>query len=143
MATVLDLQGEPQAAIRAYSLAMELGEARPSTLGRLVQLLMQRREYAAAEAEFLKYERHEKLTKDLARFGAEVALAMRDERYAKSAVARAEQAVTLPARDYRDALWLARIYQSAGVHDKAERTYQDCLAQAGDVPEVWVAWMQF
>jgi tetratricopeptide (TPR) repeat protein len=70
-------------------------------------------------------------------------MGLRDERYAKVAAARAELAVTKPIRDYRDALWLARIYQAAGENAKAESLFEDTLEQAGYAPDVWIEWMKY
>ena len=56
---------------------------------------------------------------------------------------RAEQAVSLPVRDYREGLWLARVEDAAGEHAKAEKLLLDLLkwlagqnraAQAAGVP---------
>jgi hypothetical protein len=104
---------------------------------------MQRREYSKAETELAKYEQKLPLTPDLARLGAEVAVGMRDRQFAKLAVKRAEIAVTLPTRDYRDALWLARIYQAAGENAKAEALLRESLDQAGHTPDTWIAWMEY
>jgi Tfp pilus assembly protein PilF len=142
-ATICERLNEPQKAIRDYSRALELGEMRPQTLGRLMQLLVARRDYGAAEAEILKFERLAPLPKELARVGAEVAMGLRDERYAKVAAARAELALTKPIRDYRDALWLARIYQAAGENAKAESLLKDTIEEAGYAPDVWIEWMKF
>jgi tetratricopeptide (TPR) repeat protein len=68
---------------------------------------------------------------------------MREKQYAKLALKRAEQAVALPPRDYRDALWLARIYQAAGENVKAGALLRDSLDQAGHTPDTWLAWMEY
>ena len=139
--TISELEGNYQQAVEEYARALELGETQPRVLASLLGLLMQRREFGKAETEVAKYEQKLALTKELARLGAEVALLMREKQYAKLAVKRAEQAVALPARDYRDALWLARIYQAAGENLKAEALLRDSLDQAGHAPDTWIAWM--
>jgi tetratricopeptide (TPR) repeat protein len=141
-ATISELEGKNQQAIQEYIRALELGQTQPRVLASLLSLLLQRREFGKAETELAKYEEKLPLTKDLARLGAEVAVGMRDKQYARLAIKRAEQAVTLPARDYRDALWLARIYQAAGETAKAEALLRDSLDQAGHTPDTWIAWME-
>src|ERR1019366_7830183 len=119
-ATISELEGKNQQVIQEYTRALEGGETQPRVVTSLLGLLLQRREFGKAETELAKYEEKWALTNDLAHLGAEIALGMRDKQYAKLAVKRAEQAVTLPTRDYRDALWLARVYQAAGEVSKAE-----------------------
>ncbi len=140
-ATIADQEGHYPQAILDYSHALDMGEMQPRMMKRLLQLLMERREFAKAEAELGKYEQRLPLTSDLARLGAEIAVGMRDRRYHKLAIARAEQAVSLPARDYRDLLWLARIYHAAGNNAKAEPLLREGMATAGHAPDVWIAWM--
>lgn len=45
-------------------------------------------------------------------------------------------------RDYRDALWLARVYQIAGEDASAEKLLREALDQASHSPDTWIAWMQ-
>ena len=139
---ISELEGNQPQAIQEYTRALELGETQPRVLVSLLGLLMQRREFSKAETELTKYEQKLPLTQDLARIGAEVALGMRDLQYAKLALKRAEQAVPLPVRDYRDALWLARIYQAAGETAKAEKMLRESLKEAGHTPDTWIAWME-
>ena len=63
--------------------------------------------------------------------------------YAQLTLKRAEQAVGLPPRDYRDALWLARLYQAAGENAKAEVMFRVGLDQAGHTPDTWIAWLGY
>jgi tetratricopeptide (TPR) repeat protein len=112
-------------------------------MARLLELLAARRDFARAETELAKYQEKSPLTRDLARLGAEAALGLRDQRFTRLAVQRAEQAVATPINDYRDGIWLARIYQAAGETAKAEKVLQSCLEQAERTPDVWVAWMDF
>ncbi|MBI2804433.1 MAG: tetratricopeptide repeat protein [Planctomycetes bacterium] len=138
-----ELEGKYQKAIEDYTRALELGETQPRVLASVLVLLVNRREYARAEAEIARYEQRLPLTRDLARLGAEIALKLREKHLAKVALARAERAVEVPTRDYRDALWLARIYQGAGEAAKAEPLLRAALDQAGHAPDTWIAWMHF
>jgi len=126
-------------AIADFSRAMEQGESQPRVVESLLRLLVQRGDFAKAETELAKYEQRTQLTTDLARFGADIALGMRDKHHAKLAVKRAEN---VPVRDFRDALWLARIYDAADEFAKAEALLRQSLDQAGHAPDVWVAWAE-
>ena len=107
-AAISEREGKHPQAIEEYTRALDLGDSQPRTLARLLELLLQRREFSKAETEVTKYEQKQTLTSELARLGAEVAVGLRDKLPAQIAVKRAGLAVTLPSRDYRDYLWLAR-----------------------------------
>lgn len=141
-ATLFELEGHYQQAIQEYLRALELGDVPPRGMARLLTLLVERRELAKAETALAKYEQKTPLTRELARLGADIALGMRDARFAKLAVQRAEQAVALPARDYRDLLWLARVQQGVGNETQAEKHLRDALEQAPHAPDIWIAWME-
>lgn len=142
-AAIHELEGQYPAAIQEYGRALDQGDMPAASMVRLLELLVIRREFNKAETELTKYEQKQPLSGDLARLGADIALGQRDRRYAPLAVQRAEQAVRPPVRDYRDAVWLAHIYQAAGETAKAEKLLQESLERDGQVPDVWVAWMEF
>ncbi len=142
-AAIFELQGQYPAAIEQYSRVVESGDVPAASMARLLELLIRRREFSKAETELTRYEQKQPLSRDIARLGADIAIGMRDQRYAALAVRRAEQAVVMPMRDYRDAVWLAHIYQAAGDRAKAENLLRDCLEHDGQAPDVWVAWMEF
>jgi tetratricopeptide (TPR) repeat protein len=142
-AQISELEGKPSQAIGEYSRALESGDTRPVVLARLVTLLVQRREFSKAEAELTRFEQRAPLTPELCRLGAEVALGMREKRYTRVAVQRAEKAVGPRARDYRDMLWLADIYRAAGETAKSETLLRDTLTKVGPTPDVWIAWIDF
>src|SRR5262249_14328597 len=96
---------------------------------------------ARAHRELENHAQWRHLTADLARLGAEVALAMREPHFAKLALKRARQAVGDQPRDYRDALWLARFCDAAGEHADADKLLLKCLDEAGNAPESWLAWI--
>lgn len=142
LGTISEREGKYQQAIAEYSRALQLGETQPEVVLRLLELLQARREFSKAETELSRYEERMPLSRDLARVGAEIAVGLRDAKFAKIALKRAERAVTLPTRDYRDALWLARIYQEAGESAKSAALLRSTLAEAGHAPGVWLAWME-
>jgi tetratricopeptide (TPR) repeat protein len=138
-ATIFEMEGHYQSAIQQYMRALEQGAMQPRMMARLLELLLQRREFGKAETELAKYEQKLPLTKDLARLGAEAALGMRDKKYAAVALRRAEQAVTLPTQDYRELLWLARICRAAGENERAEKLLRESIELAGHAPDTWIA----
>ncbi len=142
-ATTFELEGNQPAAIQQYIRALDLGDLPPARMARLLELLLLRREFTKAETELAKYEQMQPLTREIARLGAEAALGLRNERYALLAVQRAEQAVPAPVRDYRDAVWLARVYQAAAESAKAEKLLRESIERDGHAPEVWIAWSEF
>mgnify|MGYP002784730987 CR=1 FL=1 len=138
---IAEREGKIHQAIHEYTRAIDLGAQRPAVVVHLVELLVERREFGKAELELARFEQRAPLTRDLARLGAEVSLGLRDPERWKQAVQRAEQAVTLPTRDYRDALWLANVYQATDQSARAETLLQTTLEQARHVPDVWIAWL--
>lgn len=140
-AAIYELEGRYHQAIQEYLRGLDLGDVPPRTMARLLTLLTERRDFAKAEAALGRYEQNLPLTKELARLGAEIALGLRDKRNARLAAARAERAVPLPARDYRDLLWLARIYDATQEHTLAEQRLREALDEAGHAPETWIAWL--
>ena len=142
-AAIFELQGQIPAAIEQYSRAVDLGDMPAARMAHFLELLVTRREFSKAETALTKFEQKQPLTRDLARLGADIAIGLRDNRYAALAVLRAEQAVPTPVRDYRDAVWLAHVYQAAGQTTKAEKVLRESLERDGHAPDVWVAWLEF
>ncbi len=142
-AAIAEMEGNYQLAIREYGRALDHSEPQPGVLTQLLEILIQRREFGKADSEVTKYEQKQPLTPDLARLGAEAAMGLRDKQSAKVALRRAESGVTMPIRDYRDALWLSAICQAAGESARAEELLTSALNVAGHAPDVWIAWMEF
>jgi len=106
---------------------------------RLIRLLQERREFASAEIIFRRFEEQAPLSPDLARLGAELALA---NNQVKRALALAKQAIPEGSRDYRDYLWLAVLYQADDNFDMANEALGYALSYAPHTPETWVAVVQ-
>ncbi|MSU78974.1 MAG: hypothetical protein EXS16_12875 [Gemmataceae bacterium] len=140
---IAEMEGNYQLAIREYGRALDHSEPQPGVLTQLLEILIQRREFGKADSEVTKYEQKQPLTPDIARLGAEAAMGLRDKQSTKVALRRAESAVTMPIRDYRDALWLSAICQAAGESARAEELLTSALNVAGHAPDVWLAWMEF
>src|SRR5262249_43980493 len=81
LGTIAELEGNHEQAMEQYARARGLGETQPRALATRLGLLVQRRDFARAKTELAKYEKRQPLTADLARLGAEVALAMREPHF--------------------------------------------------------------
>jgi tetratricopeptide (TPR) repeat protein len=136
LARIDERTGQLDAAAHHYLDALELGEARPAVVVRLLELLIERRDYPRAEEALKRYAQQQLLTRDLIRLAAEVAVGNQNERLA---LERARLAAPLPSRDYRDYLWLAQLEQRSGEPKEAEEHLQAALQLADYVPDVWVA----
>jgi tetratricopeptide (TPR) repeat protein len=131
-----ELQGQIDRAIDAYLRALNLGDGQPALVQRLVRLLSSRRRYLEADQVLQKMEELAPLDKDLRCLAAEAALAVRE---LPRAVRLAEEAVPPATRDYRELLWLARVYYLAGANAAAEKTLRRALQHAGHTPQTWIA----
>src|SRR5262249_24674380 len=103
---------------------------------RLVQLMQERRNFTGAEEVLRKFEEQQPLPPELARLGAEIALA---NNHPGGALAMAQQAVPAGSRDYRDYLWLARIPETPRDVPPAETHLRKAVALAPHTPDTWVA----
>jgi len=136
MARINEGEGLFDKAIDHFLLAVELGERQPRKLSRLIQLLVRFKRYWEAENVLHKIEETQPLPADMMRWEAEIALA--NQNY-KEALKLASQAVPFPSKDYRDYLWLGRIYHRAGADDKAEEVLRQGIVLAPYTPDTWVA----
>ncbi len=135
-ASIDEREGQYQKAIQHYLDAFKFGETSPRVLQRLLQLLVDRHEFLQAEEMIASYLPRMPLDRDLSRVAAEVAAGNLN---APEARQRAAAAVTLPSRDFRDHLWMARIRQSIGDLAEAEQALRTALVSAEHAPEVWLA----
>jgi tetratricopeptide (TPR) repeat protein len=136
LARAEEMEGRFDQAARRYEQATERGEVQPLVVMRLVQLLLAQQEFLRAEEAIGRFLRQQAMTPALARLGAEVAVGNGNMALARS---RAEQAVHLPSRDYRDFLWSAGILRTIGAMSEAEKLLREAVARADHVPDVWIA----
>jgi tetratricopeptide (TPR) repeat protein len=139
-ARVAELDSRSDQAISAYQRAMELGVREPAIAQRLVQRLLERRRFAEADFVVRQFEEQGLRRTGLTRLAAEVALGVNQPERARQL---AHQAVTVPARDYRDTLWLSRIVEAAGQAAEAEDLLRGAIRRAGDIPDTWVALVKY
>lgn len=131
-----EMEGYFDLAARDYERAVTCGETQPAVVTRLLELLIERQEYLRAEEVLGRYVQQRRLTPELARLGARVALGNGNHVLAR---ARAARAVQPPSRDYREYLWLAHILHACGDDAEAVKVLRTALAGAEHVPDVWVA----
>lgn len=135
-AQIDEIEGRFDDAINHYKTAFDLGERAPRMVYRLLKLLQEKREFAQAEIVFNRFEEQAPLQPDMARLGAELALANNN---VKRAVALGMQALPGKSRDYRDYLWLARLYQADNRFADANDLLDEAVAFAPHTADTWVA----
>jgi len=135
-ARIDELEGKLDDAVKHYQSAIKLGERSANIVYRLVQLLQDQRKLADADRELRAFEEQGPLTPDLARLGADLALANGNP---TRALDLARQTVPDDSRDYRDYLWMARFYQAAGQSAKAEESLGKAASLGAHNPDTWVA----
>ena len=146
-ATIDELEGKIDQAIQHYRQAFDLGERTPRIVYRLVQLLQGRRHFSEAGNVLAAFEMQSVLSPDLARMGADIALAGNK---IDRALALSRLAVPGDSRDYRDFLWLAHVYQQAERDAKepgpkqshlqeADTCLRQATALAPHAPDTWIA----
>ncbi|HWY88636.1 MAG TPA: tetratricopeptide repeat protein [Gemmataceae bacterium] len=126
--------GDYDKAVNHYLEGVALGDRQPRDLARLVQLLVHFKRFLEAQQVLEKAQMP--LSPELAHMGAEIALANQN---AQEAFRLATQAVSPASRDYRDYLWLGRIYHRTGSDSKSEEVLRQGVALAPDTPDTWIA----
>jgi tetratricopeptide (TPR) repeat protein len=136
-----ELSGKPDQVIFHFRRALELGERNPRVLRRLVDLLYQQQRYEEADQEIRKLQQQAPLESDLQRLAVAVSLQNQDP---ARAVQLALQTVDADSKDYRDYLWLGRVLAAAGRPTaEAEKQLRRAVELAADVPETWLALVQY
>lgn len=136
LARIAELEGNLAEAVEASMRAFDLGHQPPQFVARLVQLLLQFKRHSDAEQVLYRVEQRSGLAPVLVRLAAEVALMNANP---ARALALAQETIGSASRDYRDQLWLARIYQDAGESRKAEKLLRQSVAAAPHAPDTWIA----
>ena len=127
-------RGDYDKAVNQYLEAVARGDRQPGDLARLVHLLVHFKRYLDAQQVLEKAEKP--LPSELARMGADIALANQN---AQEALRLATQAVSPASRDYRDYLWLGHIYHRTGSDSGSEEVLRQGVALAPDTPDTWIA----
>ncbi len=138
-AQIEEQEGNQDKAIAFYLQALELGERRPDPSIRLVRLLLQFQRYLDAEKVLSTLREQLVASLELRRLEAELALANQNRRAAERLAALA---VPAGSSQFRDALWLGRIYHGTGADQKAEAAFRQAVALAPQTPDTWIALTQ-
>jgi cellulose synthase operon protein C len=138
-AALNELEGDQLRAIENYLHAVELGERSPRAIGRAAELLYERHRYAEAGEVLRKLREPNALKGQVARLAADIALHTQGP---EKALALAQQAAPAESRDYRDQLWLSRMFTAAGRTADATALLRRCVERNLSIPDVWVALVQ-
>ncbi len=133
-------EGNEKAAADYYLRAVEVGATQEQTVLKLGELLLRQRRYADATGLVRRLKERGQLSKAESKLAAEVALL---QGHKTEAIRFAKAAVSPNARDYRDRLWLANVYEKAGQLKHAGDVLQRLTLHSGYVPDVWIAWVQY
>jgi tetratricopeptide (TPR) repeat protein len=128
--------GHDDKAIDRYQQAIKLGDRQTATLSRLAQLLVRFERHVEAEQLLEKAAEQRALPLELVRLQADVALANQNP---EAALRLAAVAVNGTSTDYRDYLWLGRLYHGAGADASGEAALRQATAVAPLTPDVWIA----
>ena len=154
-AGVYDALGQPRKALEYYRKAFGMGARNPNGVRRIIQLLMQTRQYAEADQILRQLEREQpQLAPELSKAGAEVAL--QQEEYDR-ALEMARKAALADSKSYLDHLWLGQMLGILGSRAKAVKQDQKAEELLGDaakslrraaelepkLPQTWVALIRF
>ena len=129
-------KGNLDKAVDQYLEAVALGDIEPRRLARLVQLLVGFKRFPDAQEVLDRAGERVPLPPELIRVGADIALANQNSQEALRLAARA---VGPTSKDYRDYLWLGRIYHRAGADPKAEEALRQSVVLAPNTPDTWIA----
>ncbi len=134
-ARIDEMLGNYHGALQQYEKAFQMGEKEPQNTARLLQLLIERKRYDRANEVYRDYSERRPMTAEIARYGTEAAVATENH---AMALARVRRAVPNPPRDYRDSLWLARVYERCNEFEKAETLLRQTIKKFRDLPEAWI-----
>lgn len=153
-AGVYDALGKYDLALEKHRQAFDMGERNPNGVRRMVQLLMQSRQYTEADMLIRQLEREwGELSIILNRLGAETALRLNEY---DRALELARKGATPESENHIDHLWLGQILGSLGARAKAadEKNAAELLADAEkafrravelkpELPLTWVPLVKF
>ncbi len=137
---IYDLNGNIDAALEKYRQAIALGEPNPQALRRVMELLSTKKQFAEAMDIFQKLPVSSASGADVQRLAAEVSL--QTDKW-KEAIEFATKAVPENSKNYRDQIWLGRMYWSVGDRKKPETMFRNATELAPDVLDSWLILMQY
>ncbi len=137
--TMAEKEGKETVAADFYLRAVNLGETQKTTILKLGDLLLRHKRHGDARELLQTLQARGPLSKDEAKFAAEVAVRRGDN---AEAIQFARSSVPLGARDYRERLWLVDLLERAGEPTLAEEVLRELTKHSGYVPDVWIAWVE-
>jgi tetratricopeptide (TPR) repeat protein len=134
-----EVEQKLDSAVDNYQRAVDLGERRLSVVRRLVQLLYERKRYAAADEVLRKLPDQTPAFGDLQRLATHVSLEVKDW---EQALAHAHRAVPADSKDPAEQRWLGQVLSAAGRTGDAEAAFRKAVALAPADADNWVALIQ-
>lgn len=139
-AILAEIRQDTNGAIDAYRKSLDLGERQTAVVRRLVELLYQRKDYDAADAEIRKLQADAPLDTRLKRMAAEISVGTGDQ---ERALKLAREAVPANSTDFQDYVWLGQVMLAFGQAGPAEQEFRKAVSMAKDTPDAWLALIQF
>jgi tetratricopeptide (TPR) repeat protein len=139
-AQIDEQRGKFDAAIRKYQDALSFGNQDPAVIRRVVALLTSRGRYPEVGQILQKLGDRPSSLSDLDRVAAEVALVRQD---ANLALNLAEKAVSRDSQDFRDHIWLGRMFAATGNPAEADAEFRGAIRLKETHPDCWVALIEF
>ena len=143
-ALALDLQGNPDAALPRYQQAVELGEASPQALRRLMELLAAKGRTAEADDVLRRLPAASAAGADAQRLMAEVSLgAANTPENQQRALEHAAKAVSATSTDPTDHIWLGRVYLRTGKKGEAEAPFRKAAQLRPEASDGWLVLIDY
>jgi tetratricopeptide (TPR) repeat protein len=137
------LKNNKEQAINNYKSAVDAGEHSPRVIRQLVELLGERGRAQEAQLLIANLQKQALIAADMQRLAVEISLQNQDP---ARAVQLAVQAVSADSKDYKDYLWLGRVRAAAAKGQpsrEAEQKFRRATELAPEVPEPWIALVQY
>jgi cellulose synthase operon protein C len=139
IAEIDDYRNRRDAAIEAYTAAMDLGEHDPRLVGRLVSLLYEQGNYPKAESIMRRLQDAKTpFTPELARLASHTSIQTGD---VSRALELARQSAE-HSKDVRDTIWLGQVLSISGRDDEAESKFKQATLNAPKFPGGWIELIQ-
>jgi tetratricopeptide (TPR) repeat protein len=135
-----ELSGNPDAAVRHYLRAIELGERNPAVLQTTIRLLYERNRFDEAYQVIKKLPEQTPLVQRLRQVVIDLSLRTKD---ADRGLVEARKAVSEKPDDYRSHLALGQVYWSLDRREEAEKSLRRSIELKDDAPEAWATLTRF